>query len=84
DILGMMKGKIPFRWSTEGKLAFDEIKREVACTPILVCLDFKKDFIMYSYASSHTVSAILMQENGEGIEAPIAFMSCPLKEHELK
>ncbi|KAH9299634.1 hypothetical protein KI387_031316, partial [Taxus chinensis] len=25
-----------------------------------------------------------MQENGEGIEAPIAFMSCSLKEHELK
>ncbi|KAH9315573.1 hypothetical protein KI387_024200, partial [Taxus chinensis] len=39
---------------------------------------------MYSYASAHTVSAILMQENEEGIEAPIAFMSFPLKEHELK
>ncbi|KAH9294676.1 hypothetical protein KI387_038264, partial [Taxus chinensis] len=39
---------------------------------------------MYSYASEHTVSAILMQKNSEDIESPIAFMSSPLKPHELK
>lgn len=39
---------------------------------------------MYSYASEHTLSAILMQKNLEGIESPIAFMSCPLKPHEFK
>lgn len=39
---------------------------------------------MYSYAYDHTLSTILVQENSEGIEWPIAFMSCPLKTHELK
>lgn len=60
DILRMMKGKTPFRWSTKGKTAFEEFKREISHAPILVCLDFKKYFIMYSYASTHTMSAILM------------------------
>ncbi|KAH9295897.1 hypothetical protein KI387_039485, partial [Taxus chinensis] len=36
------------------------------------------------YASEHTISAILMQKNSEDVESPIAFMSSPLKPHELK
>ncbi|KAH9293104.1 hypothetical protein KI387_041691, partial [Taxus chinensis] len=32
----------------------------------------------------HTVSAILMQRNSQNVESPIAFMSSPLKPHELK
>ena len=40
-------------------------------------------FVMYSYASEHTLFAILMQKNNEGIESPVSFMSCPLKVHEL-
>ncbi|KAH9291440.1 hypothetical protein KI387_043371, partial [Taxus chinensis] len=31
----------------------------------------------------HSLS-VLVQKNDEGVEAPIAFMSCPLKKHELK
>ncbi|KAH9309133.1 hypothetical protein KI387_037044, partial [Taxus chinensis] len=34
--------------------------------------------------SEHTLSVVLVQKNDEGLEAPIAFMSCPLKNHELK
>ncbi|KAH9324684.1 hypothetical protein KI387_004862 [Taxus chinensis] len=83
-ILNMMKGSPTFRWSEEGKRSFEEIKTSVAHAPVLVCPDFSKKFIMYSYASEHTVSAILMQKNSEDIESPIAFMSSPLKPHELK
>ncbi|KAH9331986.1 hypothetical protein KI387_004094, partial [Taxus chinensis] len=32
----------------------------------------------------HTLSVILVQKNDKGVEAPIAFMSFPLKKHELK
>lgn len=80
----MMKGKIVFHWNLKGKVAFNEIKEAIAHAPMLVCLDYTKDFIMYSYASKNTLSAILMQKNLEGVESPIAFMSYPLKVHELK
>ena len=60
---------------------FVEIKDAIAHAPMLVCLDYTKSFIMYSYASEHTLSAILMQKNNEGVESPISFMSFPLKAH---
>ena len=50
---------------------------------MLVNPNFRKYFIMYCYASSHTVTMILLQKNEERIESPISFMSIPLKKHEL-
>ncbi|XP_057849101.2 uncharacterized protein LOC131060021 [Cryptomeria japonica] len=79
-----MKGKIVFRWSVEGKTTFNEIKEPIAHAPVLVCPNYTQYFIIYSYASEHTMSAILMQKNQEGIESPIAFMNFPLKVDELK
>ncbi|XP_059078073.1 uncharacterized protein LOC131876648 [Cryptomeria japonica] len=56
----------------------------MASAPVLVCPDYTKEFIMYNYANDHTYSAILMHNNNEGVKSPIAFMSYPLKAHELK
>lgn len=81
-IINMMKGSQI--WNDFGRKAFDEIKVAIAKAPILVHPDYTKEFILYCYASAHTLSAILMQENRGGIQAPIAFMSTPLKEHELR
>lgn len=83
-IVDMMKGKSAFHWNSEGRATFNEIKDAIAHAPVLVCPNYTKQFIVYSYASEHTLSAILMQKNSEGIESPIAFMNCPLKSHELK
>jgi hypothetical protein len=84
SIVDMMKGNKAFKWTDVGKKAFENIKEAIANAPILVHPDYTKEFIIYCYASEHTVSAILMQENKEGIQAPIAFMSMPLKNQELK
>lgn len=68
----------------KGNKAFENIKEAIANAPVLVHPDYTKEFIIYCYASEHTMSSILMQENKEGIQAPIAFMSMPLKNQELK
>ena len=73
-----------FKRSSDGKKAFDKIKQSIALAPTLVSPDFKKDFIIYCYTSKHTLSRILTQKNDQGTELPIAFMSIPLKKHELK
>lgn len=67
-IVNMMKGKTTFHWNLEGKAAFNDIKDAIAHAPVLVCPNYTKEFIMYSYASEHTMSAILMQKNSEEIE----------------
>lgn len=46
--------------------------------------NYTKEFIIYCYASEHTLSTILMHENREVMQGPIAFMSNPLKDHNLK
>ena len=79
-----MKGNSNFKWNEVGKQAFQNIKNAIAKAPMLCHPNYNQDFIIYCYASKHTLSAILMQSNDEGIQAPIAFMSIPLKNHELK
>jgi hypothetical protein len=46
--------------------------------------DYTKEFILYYYTSTHTLSTILMQENDEGIQALIAFMSTLFKYQEFR
>ncbi len=79
----MMSEKCPSKWVEEGKKAFEDIKASISLAPLLVSLDFKKDFIMCYYASKHTLSCILTQKNDQDKEASIAFMSISLKKHEL-
>ncbi|XP_059073231.1 uncharacterized protein LOC131874037 [Cryptomeria japonica] len=79
-----MKGNEVFRWSERGKRASSQIKSAIADAPTLMYLDFNKDFNVYCYASDSTLSAILTQNHDDNVEVPIAFMSIPLKERELK
>ncbi|XP_059070429.1 uncharacterized protein LOC131860082 [Cryptomeria japonica] len=83
-IVHLMSGNEVFKWNEEGKKSYQSIEESIAQAPILVNPDFKKYFIIYFYASEHTMSGILLQKNEENEEVPIAFMSVPLKKHELK
>ena len=82
-ILNMVSKKYPFRWKEEGKKDFEDIKMTISNAPMLVSLNFEKDFIIYCYASEHTLSSILTQKDDQANQAPIAFMSISLKKHEL-
>lgn len=83
-IVGLLSEQHPFKWTEKAINAFERIKGSVANAPTLVNPDFMKDFILYCYASDHTMSGILLQLDENGAELPIAFMSTPLKKHELK
>lgn len=63
---------------------FYGVKVSIAKVPILAHPDYKKDFVIHCYASEHTMSAVLLQEDVTGSEVPISFMSVPLKNHELR
>ena len=52
--------------------------------PVLVSLDFTREFLTFSFASEDTLAVVLLQKNKDGLEQPIAFFSKTLKDSELK
>ena len=68
----------------EAKQSFEAIKQELTKTPVLISPDFNKDFIIFSFASKHTIAAVLLQKNNQGYEQPITFFSKSLTDAPLK
>ena len=84
DITYMLKKDHEIKWMMGAKKAFKDIKQAISEAPILINLDFEKDFLVFSYASEHTVATVLLQKNDRGEEHPIAFFSKILRDGELK
>ena len=80
----MLKKGHEIKWKTESKKDFKEIKRAISEVLVLVSPKFNKDFLIFSYASEHTIAAVLLQKNNENMEKPIAFFSKMLRDGELK
>jgi len=53
-------------------------------TPVLTSRQFDRDFIIFSFASEHTIAAVLLQKDDQGNEKPIAFFSRALRDAPLK
>jgi len=53
-------------------------------TPVLTSPQFDRDFIIFSFASEHTIATVLLQKDDQGYEKPIAFFSKALKDTSLK
>jgi hypothetical protein len=80
----MLKKNNEVKWMNEAKASFQRIKRVISEAPVLASLDYTKDFLIFSFASEHTIAAVLLQKNKEGFEQPIAFFSKSLRDAELK
>ena len=63
---------------------FQKYKKAILEAPVLISPDFEKYFLVFSYASEHTVAVVLLQKNDQGEEHPIAFFSKILRDGELK
>ena len=71
-----------FRWDTEQKKAFDEIKHCLTTAPVLLIPDPSKAFTVTTDASDFAVGAVLSQDQGQG-DQPVAFESRKLSPAEL-
>ena len=80
----MLKKDSEVKWTTEDKASFSHIKKFISEEPMLVSPDYLKDFLIFSFASEHTIVAVLLQKNEEGLEQPIAFFNKSLRDAELK
>jgi hypothetical protein len=52
--------------------------------PVLASPNFAKDFILFSFASEHTIAGVLLQKDEHNFERPIAYYSRTLRDSPLK
>jgi hypothetical protein len=74
-ITNMLKKDAKIKWNPKSRSLFEQVKKALTQAPVLISPDFTKDFYLFSFASEHTIAAVLLQKNGEGYEQPIAFFS---------
>jgi hypothetical protein len=70
-------------WNVESKQTFEKVKHSLTQAPVLIIPDYTKDFYLFSFASEHTIAAVLLQKNSEGYDQPIAFFSKSLRDATL-
>jgi len=70
-------------WSETCETAFDELKRALSDTPVLIYPDFNKEFILDTDASFDTIGAVLSQLDDQGQERVVAYGSHTMNKHEM-
>ena len=56
----MLKKDINYKWSKEAKQCFVSIKHALSEALVLVSPNFDKDFMLFSFASEHTIAGVLL------------------------
>ena len=80
----MLKKDSRVNWTIKAKASFERIKKVISEELVLTSPDYLRDFLIFSFASEHTISAVLLQKDDEGFERPITFFSKSLRDTELK
>ena len=83
-ITHMLKKDSVIEWTVDEKVSFDDIKKAISQAPVLTKPNFAKDFLIFKFASEHTIPGFLLQKNLEEQEQPIAFYITTLGGSELE
>ena len=62
EITNMLKKDSSVKWTTDVMKSFNLVNLALTTTPVLVSPDYTSDFIIFSFASKHTLAAVLMQK----------------------
>ena len=82
EMTNMLKKDNEVKWSEEAHKSFHVVKLSLTTAPVFISPDYNDEFIIFSFASDHTMAAILMQKRDK-IELPIAFFSHDIKDAAL-
>ena len=62
EITNMLKKDSVVKWTEEAIKSFNLVKLALSSAPILISPDYSQDFILFSFASDHTMAVVLMQK----------------------
>ena len=79
----MLKKDSIVKWTEEAVKYFNLVKLVLSLAPVLIRPDYTQDFILFSFASEHTMAAVLMQKRDQH-EKPISFFSRTIRDAALK
>ena len=71
-----------YKWERRQKESFEELKKKLTTTPVLIFPDFEKEFILYTDASGYALGAVLAQKGKDEKEHVIAYASKSLTKAE--
>ncbi|KAL0361043.1 UNVERIFIED_CONTAM: Transposon Tf2-12 polyprotein [Sesamum radiatum] len=80
----LMKKDALFQWDERSQNAFESIKRHLLNPPVLGAPTLGKPLILYIAAQERSIGALMAQENKEGKEKALYYLSRTLTENELK
>ncbi|CAI7887001.1 unnamed protein product [Closterium sp. NIES-53] len=81
-LTNLMKKNTPFKWEDVHQQAMEQLKTALTSAPVLILPDPEKDYVIEADASDQAVGAVLMQDQGKGLQ-PIAYLSKKLHGAEL-
>lgn len=84
EMKDMLKKDSEVRWSLDAKKSFNEVKFSLPTAPTLISPNYTSDFIIFSFASEHTLAGVLMQKKDQKNEQPVAFFSQTIRDASLK
>jgi len=79
----MIKKDVVYSWGKREKYAFTHIRQAITKAPTLYSLDFKKNFLLYTFTYDNLLAAVLTQKDEINNECPISFMSTSMQGLEL-
>ena len=62
-ITNMLRKDSNFKWSAEAKKSFVDINKPLTGATVLVSPNFAREFLIFSFASKHTIAVVLLQKN---------------------
>jgi hypothetical protein len=77
-MIALLEKNAKFIWSEKCQANFEEFKKKLTTTPVLILLDLSKSFSIYCDASRQGLGCALMQEG-----RVVAYASKQLRKHEL-
>ncbi|GJP64605.1 hypothetical protein CLOP_g21580, partial [Closterium sp. NIES-67] len=89
-LTNVLKKNTPYKWEPKHQDAMEQLKQALTSAPVLILPDPERDYVIEANASDQAVGAVLMQDQGNGLQ-PIAYLSkkqhgaelnCPIHDKE--
>ncbi|GJP43592.1 hypothetical protein CLOM_g3035 [Closterium sp. NIES-68] len=81
-LTNLLKKNTPYKWETKHQEAVEQLKQALTSAPVLILPVPERDYVIEADASDQAVGAVLMQDQGNGLQ-PIAYLSKKLHGAEL-
>ncbi|GJP79414.1 hypothetical protein CLOP_g9648 [Closterium sp. NIES-67] len=81
-LTNLLKKNTPYKWELKHQEAVEQLKQALTSAPVLILPDPERDYVIEADASDQAVGAVLMQDQGNGLQ-PIAYLSKKLHGAEL-